>query len=87
MRTDLLPPAQWVGGIFVGCKKRNDSEEGYIGNARQIRMPEGEMGKFSQDKTSRKNNGLRNRLLLSVFQQPTNIDLAPSSAGSASILH
>ncbi len=23
----------------------------------------------------------------SVFQQPTNIDLAPSSAGSASILH
>lgn len=64
VRTDLRPPAQWVGGIFVGCKKRNDSEEGYIGNARQIRMPEGEMGKFSQDKTSRKNNGLRNRLLL-----------------------
>ncbi len=64
MRTDLLPPAQWVGGIFVGCKNRNDSEEDYTGNARQIHMPAGEMGKFSRDKTARENNGLRNRLLL-----------------------
>ncbi len=64
MRTDFRPPAQWVGGIFVGCKKRNDSEEGYTGSTRHIRMPEGEMGKFSRDKTARENNGLRNRLLL-----------------------